>query len=289
MNQPALVADNVGRQYRPGGSWALREVSFVVPSGAIAALVGPNGAGKTTLIRSWIGFESPDEGRVLVENVDPKRHRSDAIRRVSYVPQAGALYRELSTEDHFRLASVYRPAFDIPAASARIAAVGIPLGRRVGELSGGEQAQVALAIALASGTRILLLDEPLASLDPLARHEFLSELAKDIRQTGATALLSSHIVTDVEWVCDRLVILSAGRLILSDSIDHAKAVHRITTSPASVEDNVVGTFTGTRGNELTLIRQDDSEITEPPYREATLEEIVFGYLSGARTKSRGSR
>jgi ABC-2 type transport system ATP-binding protein len=256
----------------------MRDVDLAIPRGSITALVGPNGAGKTTLIRSWMGFERPDEGRVLVEGIDPTRDRSAAVERIGYVPQSASLYRELTVDDHFRFAVVHRPAFDRPHALERVRAVGVGPERRVGELSGGEQAQVALAIALGTRSPVLLLDEPLASLDPLARREFLAVLVEDVRSTGATAVLSSHIVTDVQQACDALIVLCGGRVALHAWVAKARAEHR-TVLERDLRGRVpVATFLGPEAERLALLKTADSLV-----REATLEEIVLGYLAAQRS------
>lgn len=272
-----LVAEKVGRRYRRGRPWALRDVDLAIPRGSVTALVGPNGAGKSTLIRSWIGFEHPDEGRVLVEGIDPRRDRPAAVAKIGYVPQSAALYRDLTVDDHFRFAAVQRADFDRAHALDRAQAVGVGLERRVGELSGGEQAQVALAIALGTRSPVLLLDEPLASLDPLARREFLAVLVEDVRATGATAVLSSHIVTDVQQACDSLVVLSSGQVALHALVAQARAEHRTVLQADLDGRTAVGLFIGAEGERLALVKGSD-----PGLREATLEEIVLGYLVGQR-------
>ncbi|HEU4571935.1 MAG TPA: ABC transporter ATP-binding protein [Candidatus Limnocylindrales bacterium] len=277
MDDAPLVAEGFGRRYRRNRPWACRDVSLAVPAGSITALVGPNGAGKSTLIRACIGFERPDEGRVLVNGIDPRRDRTRAVESVGYVPQGAVLYRNLTIDDHLDLARVSRPVFDRPYASQRIAAVGLGGHRRVGDLSGGEQAQVALALALGTRAPLLILDEPMANLDPLARRDFLTVLVEEVRSRGTTALLSSHIVTDVEQACDRLVVLSGGRLLLDVAVADAREQHR-TLDAAELDGRaVVGMFAGQRGEPLALVR--DRSIG----REATLEEIVLGYLAAARS------
>lgn len=272
-----LVAEKVGRRYRRGRPWAIKDVDLAIPKGTITALVGPNGAGKSTLIRSWMGFERPDEGRVLVEGIDPRRNRTDAVRRIGYVPQSASLYRNLTVDDHFRFAAVCRPEFDRAHALDRTRSAGVGPDRKVGELSGGEQAQVALAIALGTRSPVLLLDEPLASLDPLARREFLAVLVDDVRTTGATAILSSHIVTDVQQACDSLVVLGFGRVALHAPVATARAEHRTVPEADLAGRTPVGNFIGPEGERLALLRS-----AEPALREATLEEIVLGYLAALR-------
>jgi ABC-2 type transport system ATP-binding protein len=276
-DQTPLVADEVGRRYRRSAPWALRGVSLSIAPGSITALVGPNGAGKSTLIRAWMGFERPDEGRVLVEGTDPRRDRVRAVEGIGYVPQAASLYRDLTVDDHFAMARVARPTFDAPHARGRLATLGIAAGRRVGDLSGGEQAQVALSIALGTRAPILLLDEPLASLDPLARREFLALLVEDVRSTGATALLSSHIVTDVEQACDWLVVLSGGRLAFHAMVAEARATHRSVPAAIAEASTRVADFIGPAGDRQALVRS-----TDPTLAEASLDDIVLGYLAAGR-------
>ena len=280
MDQAPLVAERVGRRYRRGRPWAIKDVDLAIPRGTVTALVGPNGAGKSTLIRSWMGFERPDEGRVLVEGIDPRRNRTDAVRRIGYVPQSAALYRNLTVEDHFAFAKVCRPEFDQAHAVDRVRAAGVGPERRVGELSGGEQAQVALAIALGTRAPVLLLDEPLASLDPLARREFLAVLVDDVRATGATAVLSSHIVTDVQQACDSLVVLASGQVALHAPVAKARAEHRTVTEGELAGRPAIGHFIGPEGERLVLLKS-----TDPGLKDSSLEEIVLGYLVAARPRA----
>ena len=279
---PPIRAEGVGRRYRRNAPWALRGVTLEFARGSITALVGPNGAGKSTLIRSWMGFEHPNEGHVFVEGIDPRRDRVGAVSRIGYVPQAAALYRDLTVRDHLRLARVARPTFDTPYAGERLRSVGVGLDRPVGQLSGGEQSQVALALALGTRSPVLLLDEPLASLDPLARREFLAVLVDDVRSTGATALLSSHIVTDVEQACDHLVVLTQGRLAYQAAVGDARATHRtVVVGDGPPPEDVVGLFIDDQARKVALVRS-----TDPTTSRATLEEIVLGYLAAGRDAAR---
>jgi ABC-2 type transport system ATP-binding protein len=275
VNEP-LVAEHVGRRYRRRSPWALRDVSLTFPEGSITALVGANGAGKSTLIRACLGFERPDEGRVLVFGIDPRREPVGAIRRLGYVAQGSALYRGLSIADHFAIARAGRPTFDAAFADAHMARVGLLTGRRVGDLSGGEQAQVALALALATRAPLLLLDEPLASLDPLARRDFLTALLSDVRARGATVVLSSHIVTDVEQACDHLAVLAHGHLVLAGSVADARGRYCTATADELDGADVVGRFAGPDGTAVALVK--GASIGRP----ATLEEIVLGHLAAER-------
>jgi ABC-2 type transport system ATP-binding protein len=280
----ALEAHGVGKQYRRGRPWALRDVDLAIPEGSITALVGPNGAGKSTLMKGYVGFERPTAGRLLIDGIDPWKDRGGAIRRIGYVPQAASLYRELSVADHLALAARFRPAFDRRSAELRLQQLDIPLGAAAAELSGGQQAQVGLAIALGTRAPVLLLDEPLASLDPLARREFLHLMVEAVREAGATALLSSHVITDIEQACDRLLVLGGGRKLLDVSIAEARAAHRVVDDGGSMDDGpggrLVGQFPDHEGKLVALV-----EDAAGPGRPATLEEVVLGHLAAGRIRA----
>ena len=282
MSEPVLDARELAKRYRRG-VWALGGIDLAIPQGGITALVGPNAAGKSTLIKTWVGFEKPTRGGVTVAGIDPWKDRSAALGHLGYVPQSPSLYDALSVDDHLALAAQLRPGFDRATAAARLGQLGIPPAAPARQLSGGQQAQVALALALGTRAEILLLDEPLASLDPLARREFLHVLTDAVRTDGATALLSSHIVTDVEQACDRLVVLGVGRLLLHSTVADALAAHRITGADeqAIAGGTPVATFAGPAGELLTLVRVS-APLPGDGLRAANLEEVVMGYLASAR-------
>ncbi len=280
---PALEAISVSKRYRRMGSWALLDADLEIPEGTITALVGPNGAGKSTLIRTWIGFERPTRGRVRVGGIDPQEDRPGAVARIGYVSQSTALYRGLTVGEHIKLAGTLRPGFDDQAAQARIAELAIPLSQKAGSLSGGQSAQVALCIALSTGAPVLLLDEPLAALDPLARHDFLNLLMSAVHERGATALLSSHIVSDVEAVCDQLVVLALGRVTLQGPIRGAIAEHRLGPVGSVPAEQTVAAFARPGGEPTALIRSSDPSLPQP-----SLEELVMGYLAAARSAAASS-
>ncbi len=272
VTDPVLEARGLAKRYRRG-VWALGGIDLALPAGGITALVGPNAAGKSTLIKTWVGFEKPTRGTAVVMGVDPWRDRSTALAQLGYVPQSPALYDSLSVEDHLDLARQLRPGFDREYARARLTQLDIPADRGARSLSGGQQAQVALALALGTRAPILLLDEPLASLDPLARREFLHVLTDAVRGDGATALLSSHIVTDVEQACDRLVVLGVGKVLLNDTVATALETHAISTD---AHPDAVGSFGAPDGSRIHLVRGSAD-------RPATLDEIVLGYLASGRS------
>jgi ABC-2 type transport system ATP-binding protein len=234
----ALEATGLSKQYK-GGALALSNVSLSIRPRSITALVGPNAAGKSTLIKTWVAFERPTAGSVMVMGTDPWRNRSQALSHVGYVPQQPALYRGLTVADHLDVAASVRRGFDKAAALDHLADFVIPLRSRPTNLSGGQQAQVMLAIALGTRADVLLLDEPLASLDPLARSEFLARVRMAVRDRGATAVLSSHIVSDIAQVCDRLIVLSLGQVLLDDSITHAISRHRTVPTDAPLKPGVI--------------------------------------------------
>ena len=277
----ALETIGLGKRYGLR-RWALRDLDLAVEEGSITALVGPNGAGKSTLLKAWVGFERPTAGRLRIHGVDPVRQRGRAIALTGYVPQQPSLYRELSVGDHLAFAAAHRPGFDRSLASRYLDDLSIPIDSRADELSGGQQAQVGLALALGTRAPVLLLDEPLASLDPLARREFLRVLVEAVRASGATALLSSHVITDIEQACDNLIVLGGGRTLLAVPIAEAVARHAVLGEgdPRPIDAAaVVGTFPAPDGERLTLVRGRG-----PGARSATLEEVVIGHLAAGRPR-----
>jgi ABC-2 type transport system ATP-binding protein len=278
--QTYAVSKTYGRRFGHR-TRALRDVDLAIPAGSITALVGPNGAGKSTLIRGFVGFERPTSGRMTVMGVDPWRDRGRAIKHVGYVPQNESLYRSLTVAQHLDMAASLRPRFDLAIARRRLDELEIPEDRRAGELSGGQQAQVGLALALGTRAEVLLLDEPLAALDPLARREFLGVLVDAVRADGSTALLSSHVITDIEAVCDRLVVLGGGRILLDDTLAAAVASHRIGAPDDRMTGGLVSEFPGPAGKVLALWRASEGG------RPATLDEVVLGYLASGRRSRPG--
>jgi ABC-2 type transport system ATP-binding protein len=282
---PVLEARRLTKRYRRDRPAALVDIDLGVPAGAFVALVGPNGAGKSTLIRCWMGFERPTRGHALVMGIDPQRERTAALSSIGYVGQAPGLYEGLTVADHLALALTLRRTFDRAGATRRLDDLGIPGSVRASQLSGGQQAQLALALALGTRGRVLLLDEPLARLDPLARRDFLAIVSDAVRREGTTALLASHIVGDLDGVCDRLVVLAPARVMLDTGIDWARRHHRVVpladASEMSAAD-VVGSFGDQRGARHALVRS-----AEPVDNPASLDDVVLGYLAAARPVGTG--
>jgi ABC-2 type transport system ATP-binding protein len=216
-----VEASGLGKRY--GSSWALRECTLKIPAGHVAALVGPNGAGKSTLLNLAAGLAAPSAGTVTVLGGRPAGSPA-ALDGIAFVAQDTPLYTNLSTADMLHLTRNLTRCFDQRYAEARLAELGIPLKRKAGRLSGGQQAQLALTLALARRPRLLVLDEPVAMLDPVARHDFMAAVlaaAKD----GMSVLLSSHVLTELERVASYLVLLSRGRVRLAGQVDELLATH----------------------------------------------------------------
>lgn len=283
MTQAAILGEGISKRYR-GGVWALRDVGVQIAAGEITALVGPNGAGKTTLLRTLLGFEKLTGGKLQVLGLDPWRRRRQALLQIGYVPQATALYRSLSVQEHLELARFLRPGFDVAGARNRLNEVGVALNVEARRLSGGQQAQLSLAIALGTHASVLLLDEPLASLDPLARRDFIQALLRAARSDGSTVLLTSHIVTDVEEACTHLAIIGAGVLRLHDSIEAARSGHLLLQEGRVLDGGEpIGSFAGRDGRIRTLWRRPRAQERAKGSGETPdLEDVVLGYLAAGR-------
>lgn len=261
---------------RYGRTVALDELNLEIPAGGITAVVGPNGAGKSTLLKLCIGFERPTAGFVEIQGIDPTRDRDRAVAAIGYVPQSPGLYQDLSVDAHLELARAIRPGFEVALARSRLHALGIPTTRRPKELSGGQQAQVGLAMALGTRATLLLLDEPLASLDPLARREFLQVLGAAVEDTGVTAVLSSHALSEIEDVADHILVLGEGSLIFHDTVRSSVESHRVVDADARTDAvGFVAAFPGRGRGHYALLKTDDLTIG----RQASLEEVVLGYLA----------
>jgi ABC-2 type transport system ATP-binding protein len=277
MGGAALEARGLSKQYRRG-RLALRDIDLELDPGGIVGLVGPNGAGKSTLLKTWIGFEQATKGSVQVLGADPWRQRREVLLRVGYLPQTPSLYRDLRVSDHLDFVVHYRGAgFDRTWAAKRLDDLHVPLTALVGTLSGGQVAQVGLAIALGLRPEVMLLDEPLASLDPLARREFIDVLVDDVSRSGATAVLSSHIVSDIEIACDRLVVLAVGHVQLQGRVDAIVAGHAIgpkaPTDPASFVAKLPGG---------AVLARTQPGLLVDGWKKPSLEDIVLGYLVAGR-------
>ena len=286
MNTAALEASSLSRRY--GKTWALRDCSLSLPTARVIALVGPNGAGKTTLLHLATGLLQPTSGSIQVlgelPGADP-----EILGRVGFVAQEMPLYRTFTVAEMLRFGEHLNPTWDQQLAVSRVESLSIPLSQKVGTLSGGQRGQVSLAIALAKRPELLLLDEPLASLDPLARRDFLAALMESVAEHGVTVVLSSHLISDLERVCDHLVVLRNGRVAVDGGIGDLVRSHRLVSGPrhtgALTGMGEVIDRTDTDRQTVALVRMG-SPVLDPTWvvREVDLEEIVLGYL-GAREGS----
>jgi ABC-2 type transport system ATP-binding protein len=217
-----VEASALGKRY--GGTWALRDCTLEIPAGRVAALVGPNGAGKSTLLNLAVGLTAPSAGEVTVLGGHPAGSPA-ALDGIAFVAQDAPLYKSLSVADMIYVTRSLNRRFDRPYANARLAELGIPLRRKAGRLSGGQQAQLALTLALARRPRLLILDEPVAMLDPVARHDFMATVLAAVAADGVSVLLSSHVLTELQRVAGYLVLLSQGRVRLAGEVEDLLAAH----------------------------------------------------------------
>ncbi|MFI7425552.1 ABC transporter ATP-binding protein [Micromonospora sp. NPDC049836] len=282
----ALEAEQLGKRY--GRTWALRDCSLRLPTGRIAALVGPNGAGKSTLLHLSVGLLRPDAGAVRIFGEAPYANPS-VLPDIGFVAQDTPLYRDFTAAELVELGRRMNKRWDGALARNRLAQLGIPPKLPVGKLSGGQRAQVALALALAKRPRLLLLDEPVASLDPLARREFLQSLMGSVADSETTVLLSSHLLADLERVCDYLVVLQAARVHLVGGVDDLVAAHRQLVGPRHGGEPIKGVAAVVRAShtarQSTLLVRTDGDITDPEWavHDVTLEDLVLAYLADGET------
>jgi len=205
----AVEARGLGKQY--GRRWALSDCTLSIPAGRVAGLVGPNGAGKTTLLNLATGMLAPTTGTIRVLGAAPASGPAQ-LARVGYVAQDTPTYAGLSVEDHLRLGAHLNPGWDPGLAHKRISQLGLDPRQKAGKLSGGQRAQLALTLAIAKRPVLLILDEPIASLDPLARREFLQVLMETTAEHDVSVIMSSHLVADLERISEYLVVLVDSRV-----------------------------------------------------------------------------
>jgi ABC-2 type transport system ATP-binding protein len=286
---PALQTQGLGKRY--GSLWALHDCTLAIPPGSVTALVGPNGAGKTTLLHLAIGLIEPSAGEVRVLGWSAREHPELVLPRVGFVAQDHPLYRGFKLREMLRLGRELNPSWDDAFARERLTGLGIPLEQKVSKLSGGQQAQVALTLALAKRPELLVLDEPVASLDPLARREFLQSLMQAVAEGGLTVVLSSHIVAELERVCDHLVILAAGGVRLAGSIEQIVGSHRVLTGPRNDSAAVARVHAVVQEShterQSTLLVRANGAVADPRWHvdEVGLEEVVLAYLGAARPRA----
>ena len=290
----ALQARGLGKRY--GRTWALSDCTLEVPAGRVVGLVGPNGAGKSTFLNLAVGMLRPSAGEIEVLGARPTG--PDVQRaRVGFVGQDTPTYAGLTVGEHLRLGAHLNPAWDAAMAQDRIERLGLDPKQRAGRLSGGQRAQLALTLGVAKRPELLLLDEPVASLDPLARREFLQDLMEAVADQELTVVLSSHLVSDVERACDYLVVLVDSEVQVAGDIEHLLATHHRLTGPRRepaqlpAEQHVVSVSHTDR--QSTYLVQTEAPILDPAWEvsQLDLEDLVLAYMgrSAAQRHANGSR
>lgn len=281
----ALETEHLGKRY--GRTWALHDCNLEIPAGHVTGLVGPNGAGKTTLLHLAMGLLMPTSGSVKMLGSHPGRDAERLLPKVGFVAQDRPLYKSFRVEEMLALGRKLNRTWDQELALKRLQRLNIPLHQRVGKLSGGQQAQVALVMTLAKRPQLLLLDEPVANLDPLARREFQQTLMDAVAEEGLSVILSSHIVADFERFCDHLVILSASRVQVVAQIDDLLQSHKLLIGPRervqTSEDAGAFTILSTTEAErqCTMVVHMHGPLDDPAWevRAISLEEIILAYLA----------
>jgi ABC-2 type transport system ATP-binding protein len=284
-----LEARGLGKRY--GRRWALKDLTLDMPGGRIVAFVGPNGAGKTTFLQLAMGFAAPTAGAVVAFGLSPRRQAAAFLPRVGYAAQEPPLFKRFSVGELLTMGSRLNRRWDGPMAVSRLRRLGIGLDLSVGSLSGGMRAQLALVLALAKMPDLLLLDEPMASLDPLARHEFMGLLMAASAEQGLTVVLSSHIIGDLRATCDYLVILSRGRSQLVGDMDTIVATHQRLVGPVEMVeamDHVQEIIQVERSDrQASLLVRMRGPVLDPRWESypVDLDQIVLAYLSRGSSKS----
>jgi len=281
-----MESRGLAKRYRR--TWALRDCTLAIPVGHVVALVGPNGAGKTTLLNLAAGLLRPTAGQISV--LGGEQPGSDgARRRIGFVAQDAPLYGHLPADDMLHLARNLNLTWDEDRALARLADLGIPLDRKIRKLSGGQRAQLALTIALAKRPEVLILDEPLASLDPLARHDFMGSLMAAVAEDGLSVVFSSHVVSELERIADYLIVLNEGRLQLAGEVDVLLGTHRILTGPGgemAIDSKRFAVVQAWQAGAQThlLVRTAGADHAPAGWLSspASLEDLVLAYLRDPR-------
>jgi ABC-2 type transport system ATP-binding protein len=281
---PILEARGLGKRYRR--RWALTDCTLTIPSGYVVGLVGPNGAGKTTLLNLAVGLLPPTTGTIEVLGGRPASGPAQ-LARVGFVAQDTPTYAGLSIADHLRLGARLNPGWDAALAAGRIESLGLDPAQRAGQLSGGQRAQLALTLAIAKRPELLLLDEPVASLDPLARREFLQGLMEAVAEHELSVVLSSHLVADLERVCDYLIVLIGGRVQVAGQTDQLLASHHLLTGarrdPARLPASQQVIQASHTDRQSTILVRTDAPVLDPAWTVSAvgLEDLVLAYMSQA--------
>ena len=287
-----IEAEELGKRYRR--QWALADCTLSVPAGHVVGLVGLNGAGKTTLLSLATGMLAPTTGTIEVLGGRPASGPAQ-LARVGYLAQDAPVYAGLSVADHLKLGAHLNPAWDAEMARHRIDQLDLDPGQKAGKLSGGQRAQLALTLALGKRPELLILDEPVASLDPLARREFLQDLMETVAEQQVSVVLSSHLISDLERVCDYVIVLVDSRVRLAGSVDELLATHHLLSGPRRDQDTLpVGMQVISASHtdrQSTLLVRTSGPVLEPAWTvsEVGLEDLALAYMKQATGRGRRNR
>jgi ABC-2 type transport system ATP-binding protein len=287
----AIETKGLGKQYRR--KWALADCTLSVPAGHVVGLVGPNGAGKTTLLSIATGMLASSAGTIEVLGDRPAAGPAQ-LARVGYLPQAAPVYAGLSLADHLKLGARLNPAWDTDLARNRVKRLGLDPRQKAGTLSGGQRAQLALTLAVAKRPELLVLDEPVASLDPLARREFLDDLTESAAGQGLSVILSSHLIADLERTCDYLIVLVSSKVMVAGPVGDLLAAHRRLSGPrrdpASLPGGVQVISASHTDRQTTLVVRTPGLFPDPAWTvsEVSLEDLALAYMTQAAGDGRRS-
>jgi ABC-2 type transport system ATP-binding protein len=278
-----IQAQGLGRRYGHGRRWALTDCTLDIPAGRVVGLVGPNGAGKTTLLNLATGMLPPTSGTIRVLGGRPAANPAQ-LAKVGYVAQDSPTYAGLSVADHLKLGARLNPGWDAALARDRIRRLGLDPTRKAGKLSGGQRAQLALTLGIAKRPQLLVLDEPVAALDPLARREFLQGLTEATAEHELSVVLSSHLVSDLEWACDYLIVLVDSRVQVAGGVADLLASHHRLSGPRRdparlpADQHVIAASHS--DHQTTLITRADASIHDPAWTvsQLSLEDLVLAYM-----------
>ncbi|MFD9723209.1 ABC transporter ATP-binding protein [Streptomyces sp. NPDC059072] len=274
MTRTVIEAEGLGKRYGRRGGWALRDCSFRLPEGRVCALVGPNGAGKSTLLMLAAGLVLPTEGTL----------RTAPRETLAYVGQDKPLYPQLTVDETLRMGRELNPGrWDAETAQRIVDAGALAPHAKVRTLSGGQRTRVALALALGKRPDLLLLDEPMADLDPLARHQLMGTLMADAADNGTSVVMSSHILTELEGACDHLLLADGGRIRLSGPIEEVGAAHRLLTGPAAASADLAAhtvVESRTTGRQITALVRPRGPVDSGTWQTShpSLEELLLAHL-----------
>jgi ABC-2 type transport system ATP-binding protein len=280
-----IEADGLGKRY--GRKWALRDCTLSIPAGKVVGLVGPNGAGKTTLLHLAVGLLAPTRGSITVLGGGPGDGAAQ-LGKVGFVAQDSPVYAGLTVARHLRMGAYLNPGWDAGLAERRVAQLGLDPRQRAGSLSGGQRAQLALTLAAAKRPELLVLDEPVASLDPLARREFLRGLMELVAAGGVSVVLSSHLVADLERVCDYIVVLVESEVQVAGEVSALLASHHRLSGarrdPATLPSHQAVIEASHTGRQSTFLVRSDEPILDPAWnvRPVSLEDLVLAYMGRRR-------